>query len=161
MPQNNYMRPCKCKRKYIHYNMINVSVKNLDWNCMLYIWPLGTHCRNLNIGFVTKWKVQGLMMSKECVRMWNKLSQMGESAKDGPQWLPNALPFCELHLGRGPKCSKSWLKRQTSTKLRPQSTIRKVLKCRCLKCLFIIHLNIRNMSYDQNKGWESNWEFDY
>jgi len=51
-------------------------------------------------------------------------------------------------------------KRQTSTKLSHQETIKKVLKLRCLKCLCIVHLNLICMSYDQKKKWESNWKFD-
>jgi hypothetical protein len=43
----------------------------------------------------------------------------------------------------------------------PQDTIKKVLKHRCLKCPLIVHLDLICMSYDQKKGWESNWEFDY
>jgi len=47
-----------------------------------------------------------------------------------------------------------------NTKLGPHDTIRKVLKCKCLNCLHIIHLYMIFMSFDQKKGWESNWEFD-
>jgi hypothetical protein len=82
---------------------------------------------------------------------------MGESARDEAQWLPNALPLWELHLCGSCECSKPWLERQTSIKLGPQGTIRKVLKCRCLKRLWISHLVLICMSYDQKKGWESNW----
>jgi hypothetical protein len=35
--------------------------------------------------------------------------------------------------------------------------IKKLLKRRCLKCACIAHLDIWNTSYDQKKGWESNW----
>ncbi len=122
---------------------------------------IDTYCHNLNIGFTTKWKVQGLMMSKECVQVWNTLSQMRENAKDGSQWLPSVISVWESPLGRSHKCSKSWLKRKKNTKLGPQNTIGKVLKCRCLKCPFIVPLNIKNMSYDQKKDRGSNWEFDF
>jgi hypothetical protein len=36
----------------------------------------------------------------------------------------------------------------------------KVLKCRCLKCPCIGHLDIYSPSYGQKKGRESNWQFD-
>jgi len=36
----------------------------------------------------------------------------------------------------------------------------KLLECRCLKWARIIHLDIRNTSYGQKKGWESNYQFD-
>ncbi len=42
----------------------------------------------------------------------------------------------------------------------PQDTIKKILKRRCLKCLHVVHLDLICMSYNQKKGWESNWEFD-
>jgi hypothetical protein len=34
------------------------------------------------------------------------------------------------------------------------------LKCRCLKCVRMAHLDIWNISYGQKKGRESNWQFD-
>jgi hypothetical protein len=38
--------------------------------------------------------------------------------------------------------------------------IGKVLKCRCLKCPRIGHLDIFSPSYGQEKGRESNWQID-
>jgi hypothetical protein len=35
------------------------------------------------------------------------------------------------------------------------------LKHRCLKWACMTHLDIRNTSYGQNKGWKSNWQFDF
>jgi hypothetical protein len=40
----------------------------------------------------------------------------------------------------------------------PQDTIRKVLKHNYLKCFHIVCLNLKWMSCNQKKGWESNWE---
>jgi hypothetical protein len=48
------------------------------------------------------------------------------------------------------------LERQTSTKLDPHVTIKKVLKCRCSKCPPIVHLDLIGMDYDQKKGRELN-----
>jgi hypothetical protein len=45
--------------------------------------------------------------------------------------------------------------------LGPHDNIGKVLKFKGLKCPHIVHLNLKCMNYDSNKGWESNWEFDY
>jgi hypothetical protein len=39
-------------------------------------------------------------------------------------------------------------------------TVEKVLKCRCLKWARIVHLNIWNKCYGQEKGRELNWQFD-
>jgi hypothetical protein len=85
---------------------------------------------------------------------------MGENAKDGAQWLPNALPLWELHSHGSSECLEPWLERKKNTKSCLQDTIRKVLKHRCLKCPRIIHLHLICISYDQKKGRESNWEFD-
>jgi hypothetical protein len=38
--------------------------------------------------------------------------------------------------------------------------IRKLLKRRCLKWVWMTHLDIWNISYGQKKGWESSWQFD-
>ncbi len=34
------------------------------------------------------------------------------------------------------------------------------MRRRCLKWARIVNLDISNTSYDQKKGWESNWQFD-
>jgi hypothetical protein len=49
---------------------------------------------------------------------------------------------------------------QKNTKLSSQDTIKKVLKCRCLKFPHIVYLNLICINYDQKKRQESNWEFD-
>jgi hypothetical protein len=41
----------------------------------------------------------------------------------------------------------------------PHDTIEKVLRCRCLKCSCIVHLDLICMNYDEKKGQESNWKF--
>jgi hypothetical protein len=38
--------------------------------------------------------------------------------------------------------------------------IGKILKCRCLKCPRMSHLDICSISYGKKKGWESKWQFD-
>jgi hypothetical protein len=68
---------------------------------------------NLDIGFVTKCKVQGPMSVFRC----ETLSQMGENVRDEAQWFPNVLPLWELHLCGSCECSEAWLERQTNTKL--------------------------------------------
>jgi hypothetical protein len=86
---------------------------------------------------------------------------MGESARDGAQWLPSAFSLWELHSCKSRKCLESWLEMQKNTNLSPQNTIRKVMKRRCLKCPHIVHLNLICMGYDQKKGRKSNWKFDF
>jgi hypothetical protein len=117
-------------------------------------------CCNPNTGFAIKCELQGPMRLKVCLGVKHTLSQMGESARDEAQWLPNALALCELHLCKVANVQNLGLKRHTNTKLGSQNTIRKVLKCRWLKCPRIVHLDLICMSYDQKKGQKSNWEFD-
>jgi hypothetical protein len=40
-------------------------------------------------------------------------------------------------------------------------TIKNILEFRCLKWNHMTHLGIWNTSYDQEKGGESNWQFDF
>jgi hypothetical protein len=72
---------------------------------------------------------------------------MGESARDDSQM--------HSHFGSC-KCLEPWLEKKTSTKLGPQDTIKRFLKCKYLKCPCIVHLDLICMSYGQKKGWESN-----
>jgi hypothetical protein len=50
---------------------------------------------------------------------------------------------------------------KTSTNFGLQDTIENVLKCSYLKCPHVVHLNLKHIAYDQKKGQESNWEFDF
>jgi hypothetical protein len=53
------------------------------------------------------------------------------------------------------------VERQISTKLGPHVTFKKVLKRRCSKCPPIIHLDLIGMNYEQKKGRELNYKFDF
>jgi hypothetical protein len=55
------------------------------------------------------------------------------------------------HVGVANVQSPGW-KGKKNIKLGPHDTIKKVLKCRCLKCPHIVHLDLICMSYDQKKG---------
>jgi hypothetical protein len=76
-------------------------------------------CHNFKIKITIKCKVQRLMKSRECVWVWNTLSQMGENVKHKTWWFSNALPFWKLQLCRCLKLSKPWLKRKKIPKLGP------------------------------------------
>ncbi len=65
--------------------------------------------------------------------------------------MPNSFPFWELHLCKSCECLEPWLERKKNTKLGPQNTIKMVLKCKCLKCPCIVHLNLICMSYDNKE----------
>jgi hypothetical protein len=62
----------------------------LDWlfSSLCHVWHItigfhGFRCHNFNIKFATQCGVQRPMRPKKCVCVWNILSQMGESARDG------------------------------------------------------------------------------
>jgi hypothetical protein len=77
---------------------------------------------------------------------------MGENARDGAQWLPNALPLSKLHSCGNHECLEPWLEKKKNTKLGPYDTIGKVLKCKYLKCSRIVHLDLICMSYVKRKA---------
>jgi hypothetical protein len=60
---------------------------------------------------------------------------------------PNDSQFGKLHSYVSCDFSEPWLERQTSTKLGPYDTIRKVLTFRYLKFLPIFYLDLICMSY--------------
>jgi hypothetical protein len=59
-----------------------------------------------------------------------------------------------------PKNSEDDLRGQISSHWYALGVIGKVLKCRCPKWPRMSHLDICNPSYGQEKGRESNWQFD-
>jgi len=59
-----------------------------------------------------------------------------------------------------PECLKFDSRGQNTLHWGVLSVIERVLKCRCLKCPRIGHLDICNPSYGQKKGRESKWQFD-
>jgi hypothetical protein len=83
---------------------------------------------------------------------------MGKSVKDEAQWLPKCIFTLEKNctdVGIINVWNLGW-KGKKNNKLGPHDTIKKVLKCRCLKCLHIVYLDVMYMSYNKNKRQESN-----
>ncbi len=68
-------------------------------------------------------------------------------------------PNCTLTLGIMNVQSLGWKGKQVPNWTK--DIIKKVLKCKCLKFPRIVHLCLIQVSYDQKKGHESNWEFDF
>jgi hypothetical protein len=91
-------------------------------------------------------------------RVWLGVKHILTNGGECKGWSPNDSQV-HSHFGSC-KCLEPWLKRNISTKLGPHDTIKKVLKRRCLKCPYIVHLDMICISYDQKNGHESNWEFD-
>ncbi len=117
-------------------------------------------CRNPSLGLVTK------------ARACKVTSQEGspgltfhapESAKEcegmnphTPKWTP-CWEFESQWILEFIKCN---FRGQNPSAWRVIYIIGKLLKHRCLKWACIAHLDILNISYDQKKGQESNWQFD-
>jgi hypothetical protein len=66
------------------------------------------------------------------------------------------IPKCTTTLGvafmRELRMFRALVGKANKHQIGPEDTIRKVLKCRCLKCLCIVRLDLIYMSYDQKKG---------
>jgi hypothetical protein len=82
------------------------------------------------------------------------------SVREWTLTLPRQLSFWERESRWTPETSEGELKGQISMDCCVLYTIGKLLKRRCLKWARISHLDIWNTSYDQKKGWKSNWQFD-
>jgi hypothetical protein len=86
-----------------------------------------------------------------CSRVKLILRSGGECKRLSPM-TPKCTFILKLHLCKSLKCLEPSLRKKKSSKLGLQNTIGKILKCRCLKCSRIIHLNLKCMSYDRKKG---------
>jgi hypothetical protein len=74
-----------------------------------------------------------------------------------PKW----TPCWELESQWTPKSSERNCRGQNPWAWRVLYINWKLLKRRCLKWARITHLDIWNTSYEQKKGWEPNWQFDF
>jgi hypothetical protein len=83
-----------------------------------------------------------------------------ESVREWTLTLPKEFPLWELESQCTPEFSERNRWGQNPSHWRVLYTIENLLKLRCLKWARMTHLDIRNTSYGQNKGWESNWYFD-
>jgi hypothetical protein len=74
--------------------------------------------------------------------------------------LPSELPFWELESRWTQKFLESDCRGHNPLDWGVPYIIGNILERRCLKWARMTHLDIWNTSYDQKKGWESNWQFD-
>jgi hypothetical protein len=85
------------------------------------------------------------------------------SAKNVREWtftLTSELPCWELESRKDSRIFKARLQGSNSSPWSVLYIIGKLLKCKCLKCACITHLDISNTCNGQKKGRESNWQFD-
>jgi hypothetical protein len=73
---------------------------------------------------------------------------------------PNTPKVGDLESFKTSECSEFDSRSQNTSHRGVLSVVGKVLKCGCLKCPRIGHLDICSPSYGQKKGRESNWQFD-
>ncbi len=100
-------------------------------------------------------------MTKACkVASQEGSLRVKESVREWILTLPKELPLWGGGVRWTPECLESDCKGQNQMDWRVLHTIRKILKCRCLKWARMTHLDIWNTSYGQKKGRESNWQFD-
>jgi hypothetical protein len=83
-----------------------------------------------------------------------------KSVREWTLTLPRELPLWELESRWTPESSESNYKGQNSLYWGVPYIIGKLLELKCLKWAHMTHLDIWNTSYGQNKGRESNWQFD-
>jgi hypothetical protein len=88
--------------------------------------------------------------SRECKECWGHEPSHSQVNSHVGNWSPKRIPEFSKHNYKG----------QTSSPQRVLYIIGNLLKLRCLKWSRISHLDIWNISYDQKKGRESNWQFD-
>jgi hypothetical protein len=84
-----------------------------------------------------------------------------KSVREWTLTLSNELPCWELESQWIPKSSKCDCRDQNPLAWKVLYIIGKLSKRKCLKWDHITHLEIWNTSYDQKKGQESNWQFDF
>jgi hypothetical protein len=104
-----------------------------------------------------KCEVQVPMRPKVCLGVKHILTSGGECKGWSPM-TPKCTPTLGVALVWELWMFEALIRRQTSTKLGPHDTIKFFLKCRCLRCPRIVHLDLNCMSYDQRKGRKSNWD---
>jgi hypothetical protein len=145
---------------------MKISNEWLDLSIHIWSWYEYCHfrverrCHNLSLGFVTKvraWKGVG----RECNPIVTfTLPRMPESVREWAHTLPSGLPLWELESLWSPKLLESNYKGQNSLDWRLHCTNRDILRCKCLKWAYIIHLSTYNTSYGWKKGRKSKCQFD-
>jgi hypothetical protein len=120
-----------------------------------------TRYRNLSLGFVTKVKgLQGCGPKGSSAVTPHAPGSVGKCEGVNPR-TPKATPTWEMETQWTLKFSKGDCMGENSMAWGILYIIGKLLELRCLKWACIAHLEIWNTSYDQKKGWKSNWQIDF
>jgi len=97
------------------------------------------------------WNARAHEAKKMCLVVKHIFTNGGKCRGWSPM-TPKCIPSLGVALMKEFQMFRTLVGKEKNTNLIPQGTIRKILKCRCLKCPFIVHLDLICMSYDQKKG---------
>jgi len=118
------------------------------------------YCHNFNLGLATKtkaWKGVG----RECnLGVTFTLLGMQVNVREWTHTLPSGLSLWALKSLWNPEFSKSDLKAQNSLNWKLLYTIGKPLRCRCLKCVYMIHLSTYDTNYGRKKSRKLKCQFN-
>jgi hypothetical protein len=155
------VQTCLFVRNYLQLGKYYCIITKACENCQHYFQELHkvtkilkNECCNPNIGFTAKSEVQKPMRAKICLGVKHNFTNEREYKGWSPMTL-KCTPTLRVALMRDLQMFKTLVGKKENTKWGPRDTIRKVLKCRCLKCPLIVHLDLICMSYDQKKRQES------
>jgi hypothetical protein len=109
-------------------------------------------CRNPSLGLATKARVCKSMGQERDPGVWENVRMNSHT----PKW----TPMLGVGVMVDSRNFKERLQRENLSYWRVFYIIEKKLKHRCPKWACMTHLDICNTSYGQNKGRESNWQFD-
>jgi len=105
------------------------------------------------------WPRQGHAKVQTESAMWKSHTLLGtwESVREWTHTLPSELPFWKLE---SIEFLKNGLRGRNSLNWKLPNIIGKFFRCKFLKWVRIIHLNIYDTSYDWKKGWKLKCQFD-
>jgi hypothetical protein len=121
-------------------------------------------CRNPSLGLATKARAcEGVGQEWGLRVTFHALKSMGvwASVREWTPTLPSELPLWELESRWTLESSKSDCRGQNPLDWKKIYIIEKLLERRCPKSACMTHLGNQNTSYGQEKGWKSNWQFDF
>jgi hypothetical protein len=121
--------------------------------------------KELNVATLAlgSWPRQGvarLRAKRKTHESHHMLLGMPKSVREWTLTLQSEFPCWELEFRMDSQTFIAQFRGKKSLPWRFLYIIGKLLKRRCLKWVFIAHLDIWNTSYGQKKGQESNWQFD-
>jgi hypothetical protein len=142
----------KKTHKFSLISLWSANFKCLKWHKSVATLALSSQPKQ---GFAKVWVKtkpgSHMSCSWECKRMWGNEPSYSQMNSHLGSWSPNGFLNCYSAIA-GVKTH--WI-------MMFLISLEKLLEHKCLKWVYIIHLNTWNISYGQKKGRESNWQFDF